>query len=58
MSAWGCLPVDPNHPIHAVYTFEEIPDMVPGIDHIDGILDMPGFDGMPDVDDMPDLNGL
>lgn len=58
ISAWGCLPNDPNHPVHAVYTFEEIPDMVPGIDHIDSILDMPGFDEMPDGDDMLGPNGL
>lgn len=56
-SAWGCLPNDPNHPVHAAYTIEDIPDMVPGISHIDGIIDIPGFDGTPGNDDMPDLNG-
>lgn len=56
-SAWGCLPVDPNHPVHAVYTIEDIPDTVPGIDHINGIEDITGFDGMPDDDDKLDLNG-
>lgn len=56
-SAWGCLPGDPNHPVHAAYTIEDIPDMVPGMNHIDGIVDIPGFDGTSDDDDMPDLNG-
>ncbi|MCJ1347080.1 hypothetical protein MMC31_005301 [Peltigera leucophlebia] len=56
-SAWGCLPVDPNHPVHAVYTIEDIPDAVPGIDDINGIEDITGLDGMPDDDDTLDLNG-
>lgn len=32
--------------------------MVPGIDHLDGILDIPGFDEMQDGDDMLGPNGL